>query len=55
MNYETHNTPADQRAKPVTPRDARPREPRPGMAPEQVEHAEFILSTRETRLELVRA
>lgn len=52
MNYETHNTPLSQR--PQEPRIARPREPRPGMTPEQIEHAEFILSTRETTLELTK-
>lgn len=30
----------------------RPRDPKPGVTPEQVAHAEFILSTRETRLTL---
>lgn len=30
----------------------RSREPRPGMQPDQVAHAEFILSTRETALTL---
>lgn len=55
MNYETYNTPPAQRAQlPQEPRNARPREPRPAFTPEQIEHAEFILSTRETALELVK-
>lgn len=48
MNYETFNTPADQRAQYAE----LPQEPR--FTREQIEHAEFILSTRETVLELVK-
>lgn len=55
MNYFEHNEHATNARRKTEGRERasrRPREPKPGMQPEQIEHAEFILSTRETALTL---
>jgi hypothetical protein len=55
VNYFQHNEhAANARRETQAPERAsqRPRDPRPGMSPDQVAHAEFILSTRETALTL---
>lgn len=55
MNYFQYNEHAENARRETPDRERpsqRPRDPRPSMQPDQVAHAEFILSTRETALTL---